>query len=99
MIGTISLVNKQVGKLKETELVFDLSKDYWGQGIMSETIEKICQHLFKKTDVNVISASCFVENTQSQRVLEKCGFVYELQEEVAVAVGKKLSSKFTLKRK
>lgn len=54
-----------------------LSEDYWGKGIMPEGVKAVIKHLFEEENLQVVSCYHFPFNTQSKRVIEKCGFVYE----------------------
>lgn len=56
------------------ELGFVLSKDYWGQGIMKEAVDKVIDYCFCTLDLDYLSCGHFLENNQSRRVQEKCGF-------------------------
>lgn len=56
------------------ELGYCLSQAYWGKGIMVEAVKKVVEYLFLHTDIIEISAYARIDNTQSQRVLEKVGF-------------------------
>ena len=57
-----------------TEIGFVLNKDYWGQAIMKEAIDLVIDYLFKDLQIDFILASHFLDNQQSARVLNKCGF-------------------------
>lgn len=56
------------------ELGYVLSKDYWGRGLMPEAVKAIIKYLFETVGLDFIVCGHFVENNQSQRVQEKCGF-------------------------
>lgn len=69
-------------KIKDKKLVeigYVLSKDYWGQGIMTECCKAVISWLFENTDVDGILCGHFDYNNRSRRVIEKCGFVYLCQ--------------------
>lgn len=59
---------------KGRELGFVLSKDYWGNGIMTEAVKAVIDYLFNKEDLDFITCCHFDGNTRSKRVQEKCGF-------------------------
>lgn len=52
-----------------------LAKSHWGRGFMPEVIEALSSIALK--DFFRVQASCDVDNTASQRALEKAGFVRE----------------------
>ena len=56
------------------ELGFVLSKDYWGRGLMPEAVQAVIKYLFETVGLDFIVCGHFVENLQSQRAQEKCGF-------------------------
>ena len=55
-------------------LGFVLAKPYWGQGLMPEAVNEVIRYLFQDVGLDVIFCGHFVQNTQSARVQEKCGF-------------------------
>jgi ribosomal-protein-alanine N-acetyltransferase len=56
------------------ELGFVLSKDYWNMGIMTEAVKEVIRYLFEKEELDFIVCGHFIDNLQSKRVQEKCGF-------------------------
>jgi len=56
------------------ELGFVLSKNYWGQGLMCEAVNRVIKYLFEEEKLDFIICGHFIDNHQSQRVQEKCGF-------------------------
>ena len=56
------------------ELGFVLSKAYWGRGLMPEAVQAVIKYLFETVGLDFIVCGHFVENAQSQRAQEKCGF-------------------------
>ena len=56
------------------ELGFVLSKKYWGRGLMPEAVQAVIKYLFETVGLDFIVCGHFVENLQSQRAHEKCGF-------------------------
>ena len=50
-----------------------LARDAWGLGYATEVLRAIID-LARQLRVRQLQASCHIENTASQRVLEKCGF-------------------------
>ena len=62
---------------KSTELGYWLGEPFWGQGIMSEAVIRMCRYVFAKYDIERIFAEPFAGNRASRRVLEKAGFTLE----------------------
>lgn len=62
---------------KSAELGYWLAEEFWGNGIMTEAVKKLCQEAFDKFDIIRIYAEPFAYNTGSRRVLEKAGFSLE----------------------
>lgn len=62
--------------LKGREIGYVLSKTYWGKGIMPEAVKEVIDFCFMKENYDFLLCSHFVDNSQSRRVIEKCGFMY-----------------------
>ena len=62
--------------LQAREIGYVLSKDYWGQGLMSEAVKIVTDYLFDIVDLDVIFVGHFVNNKRSERVIEKAGFQF-----------------------
>lgn len=76
-IGSIGAFRKSNIHCQTAELGYYLAEEYWGQGIMTETIRQLCSIIFDTTDILRIYAEPFAYNTGSRRALEKAGFCYE----------------------
>lgn len=61
------------------EIGFVLSELYWGQGMAKEAINNVVNYTFIKEEVSSIICSHFKNNIQSKKVIEKCGFKYQLE--------------------
>lgn len=59
---------------KGREIGYVLSKAYWGQGLMPEAVSKVIDYCFNELKLDFLMCGHFVENNQSWRVQEKCGF-------------------------
>lgn len=75
MIGTIELYNYI--PMFKAELGYALNPKYWGMGIVPEAVNEVLSFGFEYLSLKRIEASAFVDNLQSKRVCEKCGFTYE----------------------
>lgn len=81
VIGSVGIENYNEELLPEfahkkgREIGFVLSKDYWGQGLMPESVKAVLDYLLNEINVDFIICCHSVTNIQSKRVQEKCGFV------------------------
>ena len=64
------------------ELGYALSPAFWGRGLMPEAAEELLRHGFEEMGLAAVWCSHYVENDQSRRVIEKCGFVRRFDEDV-----------------
>ena len=62
---------------KRIEVGYDLNRNYWQKGIMTEALSLIINHAFGCSDVNRIEAMVEPPNTGSRALLEKLGFQHE----------------------
>ena len=53
---------------------YRLIESAWGQGIASRSVASMVDHLYTKTDIEIITASTMVQNHASARVLMKNDF-------------------------
>lgn len=64
--------------LNEYELGYAFGKDFWGQGYATETARAVARFGFEYTHLDRIFAVVVPENTPSWHILERLGFVYEM---------------------
>jgi [ribosomal protein S5]-alanine N-acetyltransferase len=77
LIGGCGLNDFEIGKSHRAEVGYWLAKPFWGRGIMTAVIQRLCQHAFEEFGLVKIIAHVAMHNPASARVLEKCGFVQE----------------------
>lgn len=70
----------------DAEVGYWIGAPWWGLGLIPEAVEALARHAFDDLGLTALWASCFVENTASRRVLEKCGFRY-LRTDAELLVG------------
>lgn len=58
-------------------IAYQLRKEYWGNGYMTEALRAMIACAFEKKKVDVLGISHFTVNDRSRRVIEKCGFRHE----------------------
>lgn len=77
LMGGCGFDGFQVGKSHRAEVGYWLAKQFWGRGIMTAVVQRVCQHAFEEFGLVKITAHVFTHNPASARVLEKCGFEQE----------------------
>ena len=73
LIGTCGFQNIEE-ESKKFEIGFELSRSYWGQGIMKEAVGQILTFGFEQVKVNRVEALVESENSASQKLLTKLNF-------------------------
>lgn len=69
---------KDTDKLnKKTEIGYWLSEKYQKQGIITKSVDKLCDFAFNKLDINRIQIKCAVENKSSIKIPQRLGFKFE----------------------
>lgn len=76
-VGSIGIFREEDVYRMSAELGYWLAEEYWGQGIMSQAVARLCREVFDRWDIVRIHAWPFAQNTGSRRVLEKAGFTLE----------------------
>ena len=71
IMGSISLESRGADRLT---LGFALAPEYWNKGLATEAARAMVKAGFGLTSAVEILASASVDNPESRRVLEKCGF-------------------------
>lgn len=75
-IGLIGF--KDTDKLNQkTEIGYWLSERFQKQGIVTKSVEKLCDFAFNKQEINRIQIKCAVENRPSINIPRKLGFKFE----------------------
>lgn len=59
---------------KKAEIGYDLKKNYWGKGIMTEALQMVIQFGFNHMDLHIIDANVVVKNPNSIKLLNKLSF-------------------------
>jgi RimJ/RimL family protein N-acetyltransferase len=77
LIGACGLVGFEVGKSHRAEVGYWLAKRYWGRGIMTAVVQRLCRLAFEEFELVKLIAHVHSHNPASARVLEKCGFEQE----------------------
>jgi len=78
IIGSIGLEpDKRRPGIRSREIGYALAKDVWGKGIMTEAVKGVIDFAFEVYELECVSVCAFPLNERSQRIIQKCGFVYE----------------------
>ena len=59
------------------ELAYDLAPTHWGKGLMRQAVAAVLQWTFRQDLVDRVQAFVRIDNTRSQGLLERSGFVRE----------------------
>ena len=83
IVGTIGLhVRNFINAVEDRrEIGYVLDDTYWGNGYTPEAVRAILEYGFKQEGLKEIVCGHYAHNKQSQRVIEKCGFVETHKEE------------------
>jgi putative acetyltransferase len=78
LIGSIGLEpDKYRPDSNSREMGYSLAEDQWGKGLMTEAAERVLRFAFTEFGLEQVGICTSPANKRSQRVIEKCGFVYE----------------------
>lgn len=80
VIGSFSFklntfLSKDFFNEKVVEIGYVFSKEYWNKGIMTALVSMILDALKQNTDFTIVTATTFVDNKASMKVLEKNNFM------------------------
>ena len=91
IIGAIGLHPdklRNAERVNSREIGYVLSRDHWGRGLMPEAVKAAMAYCFYGADCDYLTIAHFDFNTQSRRVIEKCGFTHLRDREVSTPAGK-----------
>ena len=83
VIGSAGFVGEHRTELPgpDDEIGYALRPDRWGRGYMPEAVRALLHYGFETMGLNTIWCGVYDFNRKSQRVAEKCGFVYRLTDQ------------------
>ena len=61
----------------EAEIGYWIGVPYWGRGLIPESVEALLKRCFTELDCRRVWCVSFEGNQRSERVQEKCGFIYQ----------------------
>ena len=74
LVGSISIERKEGQERGIGKLGYIILTPWWSRGIGTEAVRQLCRIAFDELGLQQISATVFVGNRASERVLEKNGF-------------------------
>lgn len=77
IVGGIGIQGKYPGQPHRDEIGYWLKKELRGKGIMTRVLYKTTQYLFENYALKRIEAPIYLHNIASQKVAQKCGYIYE----------------------
>lgn len=84
VIGSAGFTGKTRAEFpqKNDELGYALSPAFWGRGLMPEAVSELLRYAFGEMGLAAVWCSHYSDNPQSQRVIEKSGFSFQMEETV-----------------
>ena len=55
-----------------------IGRPFWGQGLIPEAVRELLRYCFEDKGAQRVWCSHYAGNEKSKRVIEKCGFSYQL---------------------
>ena len=84
VIGSAGFTGKTRAEFpqKTDELGYALRPAFWGRGLMPEAVSELLRYAFGEMGLAAVWCSHYADNPQSQRVIEKSGFSFRMEETV-----------------
>lgn len=76
IVGVVEIYNINQ-RIEEVEIGYTISPDLYGKGIATEVVNLVTRFLFDEVKCNRIKAMVHINNTASQKVLQKNGYTKE----------------------
>ncbi|MEC1970079.1 GNAT family N-acetyltransferase [Bacillus cereus] len=64
------------------EIMYAISNEHQNHGYATKATKGLIDFLFKETNLNVLNAIALINNVASNKVIEKCGFIYKSQQRI-----------------
>ncbi|WP_242266743.1 GNAT family N-acetyltransferase [Bacillus cereus group sp. BfR-BA-01518] len=64
------------------EIMYAVSSEYHNNGYATKATKGLINYLFEKTNVDLLNAIALINNVASNKVIEKCGFIYLSEQEL-----------------
>jgi ribosomal-protein-alanine N-acetyltransferase len=76
LVGTCGF-NEWSAAHRWAEMAYDLAPRHWGKGLMRQAVGAVLQWTFRQDQVDRVHAFVRADNTRSERLLERSGFLRE----------------------
>lgn len=78
-VGSIGVFPTEAPEIgSEPEIGYWIGRPFWGQGLIPEAVRELLRYCFGDKGAQRVWCSHYAGNEKSKRVIEKCGFSYEL---------------------
>lgn len=77
-VGSIGYFKTDAVDGDEPEIGYWIARPFWGRGYIPEAVAALLAYLFQTENRSRVWCAHFVGNEKSRRVIEKCGFTYQL---------------------
>ena len=74
LVGNAVIRHADYQPEREIEIGYLVAKEFWGQGLATELVARVCDYVFQELKVQEVFAFTEEGNSASNRVLEKNGF-------------------------
>ncbi|HHL3304017.1 GNAT family N-acetyltransferase [Bacillus sp. SM-B1] len=64
------------------EIMYAVSSEYHNNGYATKATKGLVEYLFEKTKVDVLNVIALINNVASNKVIEKCGFIYKSHQRI-----------------
>ena len=78
-VGSIGVFPTEAPEIgSEPEIGYWIGRPFWGQGLIPEAVRELLRYCFEDKGAQRVWCSHYAGNEKSKRVIEKCGFSYQL---------------------
>ena len=78
-VGSIGVFPTEAPEIgSEPEIGYWIGRPFWGQGLIPEAVRELLRYCFEDKGAQQVWCSHYAGNEKSKRVIEKCGFSYQL---------------------
>lgn len=78
-VGSIGVFPTEAPEIgSEPEIGYWIGRPLWGQGLIPEAVRELLRYCFEDKGAQRVWCSHYAGNEKSKRVIEKCGFSYQL---------------------
>ena len=86
-VGSVGVFPTEAPEIgDEPEIGYWIGRPFWGRGLIPEAVRELLRYCFEEKGAQRVWCSHYVGNKKSKRVIEKCGFSYQLTCEMPTLV-------------